>query len=143
MIDLEEVIGDEIKEIRKEGARRRKKLLAIKTILEKLIPALPEGWGIWFNKESTVYITKSAKTDALEFRLVCDLVEQITGRRAQKVGDTSDGKRVELRAYFWECSVYVEMENATGCELIPETKTVTAYRVSDNCAGIRAEGQLQ
>lgn len=116
-------------------------------ICKKIEPHLPKGWktheGLLV-RWGQVEFYKNEKADALEFRVVCNMVEKILGKSLRRFvrGDES---RQTLVGYvsIWSkdrdvtIDVHVELGNPEGCEVTFKRTWENKPTVDDACLGIR------
>ena len=136
-----------IKEVKENYDATLERIKLADKVCKKVEPHLPKGWkvdeGMLVNW-GQINFCKNEKANALEFSVVCDIVEKILGKtlmrwvrgdkdRQNLIGYTSI--RSEDRAVYLD--VHVELGNPEGCEVTFKRKWETKAVVDDACLGIR------
>jgi len=116
-------------------------------VCKKVEPHLPEGWktdeGMLVNW-GQINFCKHKKANALEFRVVCNMVEKILNKTLMRwVRGNKDrqilvgfvGIHSEDRSVYVD--VHVELGNPEGCEVTLKRTWETKAIVDDACLGIR------
>jgi len=123
-----------------------------KEIADKIEPSLPDGWDCRIDETIfNLYITKGwrsvAGTDAGEFKLVCKLVENVTGEKLNKNAQVNNG---EDSVFCLHAEKYIEKnevcigvnvslyhpENMPDCKIEWKRKWRKEAVISDECLGI-------
>jgi len=136
-----------IKEVKENYDDTLERIKLADKVCKKVEPHLPKGWkadeGMLVNW-GQINFCKNEKANALEFRVVCDMVEKVLSKtlmrwvrgdkdRQNLIGYTSI--RSEDRAVYLD--VHVELGNPEGCEVTFKRKWETKAVVDDACLGIR------
>jgi|GEM_PF-3765429 len=126
------------------------KIVEAERICEKVDPLLPKGWHSEFSaKSGQLEFNKKEKAHAIEFRVVCGLVEKAIGgglhRGVGNLGNTY------LYGWAWHwfgdgrvaLDVRVELNKPEGCKVTYETVSEKKPVVDEACLGIRKEASQQ
>ena len=118
-------------------------LAMAKKVADKIEPLLPRGWncsmflGTWLSIEKT-----EEMVHASEFRVVCDLVEKVTGKKVER----SARSEKMLKGEVWikeKLNRYLHIEiylaDVDGCRIERKQETREVYVASPECLGIRQE----
>lgn len=108
---------------------------------------LPKGWDTYTGlliKWGQIEFCKNERANALEFRVVCNMVEKVLGKtlarfvRGDKDRQTLVGY-VSVRSEDKETSidVHVELGNPEGCEVTFKRTWETKPIVDEACLGLR------
>jgi len=132
-----------------------KRIELCKRVLDKIVPALPEGWDTEINDIGFhLSIRKGSvgsneEVDSAEFKYICSILKQafpkLDFQRFAHVND--NGKVIFLKAYdylrFPEEESFLEIEVILfnpklmpNCKIEWKTETVRRAIVSDECLGI-------
>ncbi|GAH47612.1 unnamed protein product [marine sediment metagenome] len=136
-----------IKEAREKYDEALQRIKLADKICKKIEPHLPKGWktheGLLVNWGQIIF-GKEEKANALEFRVVCDMVEKALGKTLMRWvrGDKSRQNLIGytlIRSEDGEVSidVHVELGNPEGCEVTFKRTWETKAVVDDACLGIR------
>jgi len=143
-----------IKEAREEHDETLKKIELAAKVCKKVEPHLPKGWETYEGLLvgwGQINFCKHEKTNALEFRVVCDMVEKVLGKTLMRWirGDKSRQNLVGYTGIRSEdgetlIDVHVELGNPEGCKVTFKRTWETKAVVDDACLGIRQaeEGKL-
>ena len=119
---------------------------------KKIEPHLPKGWkaneGLLV-RWGQINFCKTEKADALEFRVVCDMVEKVLGKTLMR-WVRGDKDRQTLIGYApilskdrsTSIDVHVELGNPEGCEVTFKRTWETKAIVDDACLGIRKATEI-
>ena len=142
-------VMEEAREKYNEAIKRIK--LADK-VCKKVEPHLPKGWktdeGLLV-QWGQIQFCKNEKADALEFRVVCNTVENVLGKtlmrwiRGDKDIQTLIGYvsiHSEDRGVYID--VHVELGNPEGCEVTFKRTWETKAVVDEACLGIRKAKEI-
>ncbi len=132
-----------------------KKIGLADKLLKKIKPFLPDGWVIQFEANDTypIHLVKGGlfsdnkKPKVEEFKLVCKVVEKITGK---EISHDLYGKEETGIQYFEGRAVYyVEDVDLSikiliykpdhSCDITYEKQTIMVAKVSDDCFGLGGE----
>lgn len=116
-------------------------------VCKKVEPHLPKGWKTYEGLLVTwgqINFYKTEKANALEFRVVCDMVEKVLDKTLMR-WVRGDKDRQTLIGYTTAYSedretyidVHVELGNPEGCEIMLKRTWKTEAVVDDACLGIR------
>lgn len=129
--------------------RYRERLVTIgmaKKIADKVTPLLPQGWeckldniGFWLEFEKW-----GSPVDAMEFRVVCDLIERAIGQKLQRkaMGERSLRAEISLmpnpHRYLY---IQVYLGNTKGCKIIKKKEMRITYVADPKCLGLTGEAR--
>ena len=124
-----------------------KKIELADKVCKKVEPHLPKGWKThegFLVKWGQIMFYKNEKANALEFRVVCDMVEKVLGKtlmrwvRGNKNSQSLIGY-TGIRSEDGEVSidVHVELGNPEGCKVAFKRTWETRAVVDEACLGIR------
>lgn len=136
-----------IEEAREKYDEAIKQIELADEVCKKVEPHLPEGWK---TNESLlvqwgqIAFIKTEKVNALEFRVMCNMVEKLLGRTLMR-WIRGDKNNQDLIGYLWfqsedrktSIDVHVELGNPEGCKIILKRTWETKPVVDDACLGIR------
>ena len=142
-----------IEEARETYDEALQKIELADEVCKKVESHLPKGWktheGLLV-KWGQINFCKNEKANALEFRVVCDMVEKVLGKtlmrwvRGDKDRQTLIGY-VGIRSEDGNVSidVHVELGSPEGCEVTFKRKWETKAIVDDACLGIRKAKEVE
>ena len=134
-----------------------KKIGLADKLVKKIKPLLPDGWIIQFGANDTYPIHlvkgsyfsegKKAKPKIEEFKLVCKVVEKITGKKAshdlygkEETGIQYFEGRVICGVENIDLSIKIIIYNPDhSCDVTYEKQTIEVAKVSDDCFGLGGE----
>ena len=136
-----------IEEAREKYDEALKRIKLADKVCKKIEPHLPKGWktdeGLLV-QWGQINFYKHEKANALEFRVVCDMVEKVLGKTSMRWirGNKNNQTLVSLVSIRPEdgnvfLDVHVELGNPEGCEVTFKRKWETKAVVDDACLGIR------
>ena len=136
-----------IKEAKEKYDEAIKKIKLADKVCKAIEPHLPKGWKTYEGlliRWGQIEFCKNEKADALEFRVVCNLVESILNKTLMRFV-RGDKDRQTLVGYItiWSedrdvgIDVHVELGNPEGCEVTFKRTWETKPIVDDACLGIR------
>lgn len=114
----------------------------------KIEAVLPEGWTSEFSVRHRSLRFSQRSGDAMEFRVVCGHVEQITG---EKMYRTAAGGPEEFYLLAWcfgrlaksesgaRLEIDIELNRPDGCNVTFEEETTMRARVDRGCLGVPEE----
>jgi len=118
-------------------------------IAKKVSPLLPNDWnvdfviGMWRGLLFSCWDHGSKEHSAIEFKLVCKLVEKATGLEMKRKAWTEGEYLVALKGEAYipindnhSLLIEVRQMDAKDCELEFEETTVKQVKVSDKCVGL-------
>ena len=117
-------------------------------VCKKVEPHLPKGWkacGDLLVRWGQINFRKHEKANALEFRVVCDIVEKVLDKTLMRWGRGGKDRQTLVGcATVWSedreshVEVHVELGNPEGCEITFKRTWETNVVVDEACLGIRA-----
>lgn len=128
-------------------------------IASKLEPMLPRGWetsfiiGMWRGLCVSFHSPydenmKKIKSSALDFKLVCSLVEKAAGVKVHKspwmIDDTLFALKGSAEVFVdkdHKLTISIRHHSPSDCKLEYETKEVRIAKVDDACLGLMENGQ--
>ena len=140
----------------KEEALKKAKETYEKTIekinlAEKLCkivdPLLPSGWKSEFQSYfQEVEFSKDESSDAIEFRVVCDTLEKITGYElSRRIGGDKENQHLFAYGHYdnpnghsW-ITVNINLNKPEGCKITFKRTWETKPIVDEKCLGIHKE----
>lgn len=135
------------KEAREDYDEALERIKLADKVCKKIEPHLPKGWKTYEGllvKWGQINFCKNEKADALEFRVVCDLVEKVLNKTLMRWvrGDKSRQNLIGYTSIRSEdrnvsIDVHVELGNPEGCEVTFKRTWETKAVVDDACLGIR------
>jgi len=136
-----------MKEAKEKYDEALKRINLADKVCEKIEPHLPKGWKTHEDllvKWGQINFHKNEKANALEFRVVCDMVEKVLGKTLMR-WIRGDKDRQTLVGYTGVRSgdkevyidVHVELGNPEGCKVTLKRTWETKPIVDDACLGIR------
>jgi len=113
----------------------------------KIDPLLPEGWHSKYESNlGQLEFFKREKANAVEFRVVCDLVEKATGCKLHR----GIGNSGYLWGWDWSCfddnrhlDIRVELGMPEGCKITYKRKWTKEAVVDEACLGIRKPAEMK
>lgn len=112
-------------------------------ICKAVDPRLPKDWySVFHVNQRQVEFTRLGEADALEFRVVCDLVEAIVGTKLHR----GIGALYDTYLYGWQwlhpegggtLDIRVELNKPDGCKITYKRKWSKEPVVDEACLGIR------
>lgn len=118
-------------------------------ICKKVDPLLPKDWhSVFYAKHQQIEFTRLGEADAMEFRVVCDLVEKVIGKKLYRGVSGTFGPYL----YGWEwihlkgggcLDVRVELNKPEGCKITLKRKWRKEPVVDEACLGIRKEKEAR
>ena len=121
----------------------RKKLISLgmaKRVVDKIEPLLPKGWNCLVDDFGWLYISKQKRnTHASEFRMACNLVEDITEEKVDRMAASKDslsGSCSILKGYRY-LHIEIDVCGVDGCKIEQKEKMETYYVASPGCLGFR------
>ena len=135
------------KEAKEEYDNALQKIKLADKVCKKVEPQLPKGWktheGLLVRWGQIVFC-KHKKANALEFRVVCDMVEKVLGKTLMR-WVRGDKDRQTLVGYAGirsedgnvSIDVHVELGNPEGCNVTLKRTWETRVVVDEACLGIR------
>lgn len=138
-----------LEEAKSRYETRVRKINAGFKLYQKVKPVLPKSWGcsfsiIW-NELQFSRAHDGTKANALEFRVVCDLIEKATGKPMQRSAHGNKESGHSLYGSSWVkidremVNVSVSLTRPEGCKVEYVEVTETRAVVDDECLGIRKE----
>lgn len=105
-------------------------------ICDKIEPVLPEGWTSEFSARHRSLRFSKRSGDAMEFRVVCSHVEQITGEKMYRT--TAGAEQFYLLGWCFEAhlEIDVELNRPDGCNVTFKEETTTRAVVDRACLGV-------
>ena len=141
-----------IKEAREKYDDALKRIKLADKICKKVEPHLPKGWKVYEGLLVTwgqINFCKNKKANALEFRVVCDLVEKVLSKTLMRwIRGDKDNQALVGYAHIWSedreasIDVQVELGNPEGCKMMFKRTWETKAVVDDACLGIRKEARV-
>jgi hypothetical protein len=151
-----------LKEALKIHRETKKEIDLAYIIARKIESMLPKGWtasfviGMWrglcvsFHSSSYDENHKKIQSSALDFKLVCKLVEKATGLEVKKSpwieGDYFFALKGSVQVPIGEekddhsLTISIRHHDPSDCKLTYETKTVRVATVDDDCLGLMENG---
>jgi len=122
-------------------------------VCKKVEPHLPKGWKTYEGllvAWGQINFCKNEKANALEFRVVCDMVEKILNKTLMR-WVRGDKDRQNLIGYACVRSedrevsidVHVELGSPEGCKVTFKRRWETKAVVDDACLGIKKLGEAR
>jgi len=136
-----------MKEARENYDEALEKIKFADKVCKKIEPHLPKGWKTYEGllvRWGQIEFSKNEKANALEFRVVCDMVEKVLDKTLMRWirGDKNRQTLVGCVSIWSEeknvhIDVHVELGNPEGCKIILKRTWETNPIVDDACLGIR------
>ena len=124
-----------------------KKIKLADKVCKAIESHLPKGWKTHTGsliRWGQIEFCKNEKADALEFRVVCNMVENVLGKTLMRfVRGDKDKQTLVGFITIWSkdedvhIDVHVELGNPEGCEVTLKRTWETIAVVDDACLGIR------
>lgn len=123
------------------------KIEAAEKFCAKIDPLLPKGWHSAYGADSgQLEFCKREKANAIEFRVVCDLVEKVTGCKLSR----GIGNSGYLYGWAWHwftdhknMDIRVELGRPEGCKITYKRKWTKELVVDEACLGIRKAPEVK
>ena len=119
-------------------------------VCKKIEPLLPKEWySIYHSKYQQLEFTRLGKADAIEFRVVCDLVEKALDVKLYRgIAESMDKYLYAWDWYYPEgknvcLDVRVELNKPEGCKITYKRKWSKEPVVDEACLGIRKEKERE
>ena len=136
-----------IKEAKEKYEEALERINLADKVCKKVEPHLPEGWKTteellvsW----GQINFFKTEKANALEFRVVCNMVEKVLGKASMRwIRGNKDNQTLVGYTHIWSedrgvsIDVHVELGNPDGCKVTLKRRWETRAVVDDACLGIR------
>jgi len=108
-------------------------------VAKKLSPHLPGGWRCEIDWPGRLEISKWTRANAIEFRVVCDLVEKIINKKLSREAAGENYLKGSIllnpNIHRW-LSITVYMGQVEGCKIIKKEEVRTYYEADPNCLGV-------